>query len=159
MLNILTFQKWLPFWSLDKLIYRKCYRSWICQQHIHNHFRHFYYYLIEAIAEILTKIWHFKVLVYFRTLWHHQWRHDMDWYMYSHNPMIHMYSKFNDDISVHFLVIMKNVLISFLFIKEYKTPLETTLWCHRFFFITMKNTFSSITWDDLFISEVKLNCV
>ena len=43
-----------------------------------------------------------------------------DLYKYSHNPVIPMYGKFNDDICVRFLVIMKYVLISF--IKEYSAP-------------------------------------
>ena len=38
----------------------------------------------------------------------------------SHNLMIHMHSKFNDDICARCLVIMKNVIISF--IKEYRGP-------------------------------------
>ena len=46
-----------------------------------------------------------------------------DLYRYNHNPMIPMYGKLNDDICVRFLVIMKDVLISF--IKEYRAP---TLW-------------------------------
>ena len=38
----------------------------------------------------------------------------------SHNLMIPMHRKFSDDISARFLVIMKNVVISF--IKEYRGP-------------------------------------
>ena len=38
----------------------------------------------------------------------------------SHNLMILMHRKFNDDIFARFLVIMKNVVISF--IKEYRAP-------------------------------------
>ena len=41
-------------------------------------------------------------------------------YKYSHNPKINMHSKFNYDIFVRFLVVMKNVLISL--IKEYRGP-------------------------------------
>ena len=46
----------------------------------------------------------------------------MDMYSYtcSHNLMIHMHRKFNDDIFARCLVIMKNVVISY--IKEYKGP-------------------------------------
>ena len=39
-------------------------------------------------------------------------------YNCSHNLMIHMHRKFNDDIFARYLVIMKNVIISF--IKEYR---------------------------------------
>ena len=60
--------------------------------------------------------------------------------------------KFND-ILVHFLVIMKNVFISF--IKEYREPTLRSP-CDAIDDITMKNTFFFIIWDDLFISEVKL---
>ena len=72
----------------------------------------------------------------------------MNMYLYncSHNLMIPMYRKFNDDIFARFLVIMKNVVISF--IKEYRGP---TLRRHHH-----ENTFFGIIWDDLFISEVKL---
>ena len=46
----------------------------------------------------------------------------MNTYLYncSHKLMIHMHRKFNDDIFASFLVIMKNVVISF--IKEYRGP-------------------------------------
>ena len=46
----------------------------------------------------------------------------MNMYSYncSHNLMIHMHRKFNDDIFARCLVIMKNVIISF--IKEYRGP-------------------------------------
>ena len=46
----------------------------------------------------------------------------MNIYLYhcSHKLMIPMHRKFNDDIFARFLVIMKNVVISF--IKEYKGP-------------------------------------
>ena len=51
------------------------------------------------------------------------WLNDvMNMYSYncSHNLMIHMHRKFNDDIFARCLVIMKNVIISF--IKEYRGP-------------------------------------
>ena len=46
----------------------------------------------------------------------------MNIYLYngSHNLMIHMHRKFDDDILDRCLVIMKNVVISF--IKEYRGP-------------------------------------
>ena len=43
-----------------------------------------------------------------------------DLYEYSHNSMVPMYSKFND-ICVRFLVIVKNIFISF--INEYRRPI------------------------------------
>ena len=45
---------------------------------------------------------------------------NMNSYTCSHNLMIHMHRKFNDDIFARCLVIMKNVIISF--IKEYRGP-------------------------------------
>ena len=47
----------------------------------------------------------------------------MNIYLYncSHNLMIHIDRKFNDDIFARCLVIMKNVVISF--IKEYRGPI------------------------------------
>ena len=79
----------------------------------------------------------------------------MNIYLYngSHNLMIHMHRKFIDAIFARFLVIMKNVVISY--IKEYRGP----TWGHP---VTSSMTSSSwkyffgIIWDDLFISEVKL---
>ena len=45
-------------------------------------------------------------------------------YNYSHKLMIPIHRKFNDDIFARFLVIMENVVISF--IKEYRAP----VWGH-----------------------------
>ena len=45
---------------------------------------------------------------------------NIHFYNCSHNLMIHMHRKFNDDIFVRCLVIMKNVVISY--IKEYRGP-------------------------------------
>ena len=61
-----------------------------------------------------------------------------------------MHRKFNYDIFARFLIIMKIFVI--LFIKEhrgstFRPPCDV---------IIMKNTFYSIIWDDLFVSEVKL---
>ena len=71
-------------------------------------------------------------------------------YNCSHNLMKHMHRKFNDDIFARCLVIMKNVIISF--IKEYRGPTLRPP-CDV---IIMKILFFGIIWDDLFISEVKL---
>ena len=79
---------------------------------------------------------------------------NMNLYQYNHNLMTNIYSKFNDDIFVHFLVIMKNVLISF--IKEYRGPTLRPQCDIIDDVITMKNIFSDIIWNDLFISQVKL---
>ena len=80
----------------------------------------------------------------------------MNMYSYksSHNLMIMMQRKFNDDIFARFLVIMKNVAISF--IKEYIGPNSRPSCDVIDEVIIMKNTFIGIIWDDLFISEVKL---
>ena len=77
----------------------------------------------------------------------------MNMYSYncSHNLMIHMHRKFNDDIFARCLVIMKNVVISY--IKKYRGP--TLRWRHRWRH-HHENTFFGIIWDDIFISEVKL---
>ena len=60
-------------------------------------------------------------------IWPNLWPGDvinevMNMYSYncSHNLMIHMHRKFNDDIFARCLVIMKNIIISF--IKEYRGP-------------------------------------
>ena len=80
----------------------------------------------------------------------------MNMYSYkcSHNLMILMQRKFNDDIFARFLVIMKNVAISF--IKEYIGPNLRPPCDVIDDVIIMKNTFFGTIWDDLFISEVKL---
>ena len=69
-------------------------------------------------------------------------------YEYSHNSMIPMYSKFDDDIYL-FLVIMKNVLI--LFVREYRGLILGPPCDIIDDIITLKNTLGQ-----LFISEVKL---
>ena len=56
--------------------------------------------------------------------------------------MIPMYRKFNNDISVSFLVIMKNVPISF--IKEYRGPTLMPSYDVIIDVMTMKNTFFGI---------------
>ena len=68
--------------------------------------------------------------------------------------MIPMHRKFNDDIFARFLVIMKNVVISF--IKEYRGPTLRPPCDAIDDVIMMKILFFDIIWDDLFISEVKL---
>ena len=68
--------------------------------------------------------------------------------------MILMHRKFNDDIFARFLVIMKNVVISF--IKEYRGPTLRPPCDVIDDVIIMKILFLSIIWNDLFISEVKL---
>ena len=70
----------------------------------------------------------------------------------SHNLMIHMHRKFNDDIFARFLVSKKNVIISF--IKEYwgptlRHPVTSSMTSSSW------KSFFGIIWDDLFISEVK----
>ena len=65
-----------------------------------------------------------------------------------------MHRKFNDDIFARFLVIMENVVISF--IKEYRGPTLRPLCDVIDDAIIMKTTFFGIIWDDLFISEVNV---
>ena len=65
-----------------------------------------------------------------------------------------MQREFNDDIFARFLVIMKNVVISF--IKEYRGPNWRPPCDVIDDVIIMKNTLFDIIWDDLFIPEVKL---
>ena len=68
--------------------------------------------------------------------------------------MIHMYTEFNYDTSVRFSVMTNNV--HFLFIKEHRGA-TLRLSCDVMNdVITMKNSFSSIIWDGLFISVMKL---
>ena len=179
--------------------------SWICQLHSHDKLRHFEY-LIDALVEIWTEIWQFKVLPYWElmtssttswiriyinlvTILWYIWTTSpssmmislfvcwLSWKMFlfhsqrniggrfvghpvffkfGHNPMIHMdnKSKFNDDIFVRLLVIMKNVLISLA--KEHRGPICRPPCDVIDDVITMENTFSGIIWDDLFRSGVKL---
>ena len=49
--------------------------SWIYQKDSHEHFRYFEL-LINALAQILTEIYHFQNLTYFMTWWRHRWRHE-----------------------------------------------------------------------------------
>ena len=49
--------------------------SRIDQKDNHEHFRHFEL-LIDALAQILTEIYHFQNLTYFVTWWRHRWRHE-----------------------------------------------------------------------------------
>ena len=65
-----------------------------------------------------------------------------------------MHRKFNDAIFARFLVIMKNVVISY--IKEYRWPTLRPPCDVIDDVIIMKILFFGIIWDDLFISEVKL---
>ena len=80
----------------------------------------------------------------------------MNMYSYncSHNLMIHMHKKFNDDILARCLVIMKNAIISF--IKEYRGATLRPPCDVIDDVITIKILFFGIILDDLFISEVKL---
>ena len=64
-----------------------------------------------------------------------------------------MHRKFNNDIYAAFLVIMKNAIS---FIKEYRGP-NLRPPCDVIDDVIMKILFLGIIWEDLFISEVKLN--
>ena len=65
-----------------------------------------------------------------------------------------MHRKFNDDIFARCLVIMKNVVISY--IKEYRGPTLRPPCDVIDDVIIMKILLFGIIWDDIFISEVKL---
>ena len=65
-----------------------------------------------------------------------------------------MHRKFNDDIFARFLVVMNNVVISY--IKEYRGPTLRPPCDVIDDVIIMKILFLGIIWDDLFISEVKV---
>ena len=65
-----------------------------------------------------------------------------------------MHRNFKDDIFARCLVIMKNVIISF--IKEYRGSTLRPPCDVIDDVIIMKIHFFGIIWDDLFISEVKL---
>ena len=147
MFNISKFSKWPPLWARDKLFLGSYTGRRIYQKDSHEHFRHFEL-LIDAVIQILTEIYQFQI---WPTLWPGDVINEIkNIYLYncSHNLMIHVHRKFNDDIFARFLVIMKNVIS---FIKEY---FEATLWRH-WWRHHHKNTIFGMIWDDLLISEVK----
>ena len=74
-LNISKFSKWPLFWARDKLFTGSYTGSWIDQKDSHEHFQHFEL-LIDALAQILTEIYHFQNLTYFVTWWRHRWCHE-----------------------------------------------------------------------------------
>ena len=78
---------------------------------------------------------------------------NMHLYKCSHNLMIPMHWKFNDDIFACFSVIMKNVIS---FIKEYRGPTLRPPCDVIDGVIIMKNPFFGKILDNLFIYEVKL---
>ena len=94
-----------------------------------------------ALAQILTAIYQFKI---WPTLWPGDAINNIiNMYLYkcSHNPMIPMHRKFNDDVFDRFFVIMKNVVISF--IKEYRGPTLMPPCDVIDDIIIMKNTFNA----------------
>ena len=76
---------------------------------------------------------------------------------YTNVVIIQWYSKFNDDIFVRFLVIMKNVLISF--IKGYKGLVWRPTCDIIHDFITTKNTFSDIIWEIFSYLRSNWSCI
>ena len=75
--------------------------------------------------------------------------------MHIHNPVIHMYTKFDIDISVLYSVITEN--INFSFVKEYRSRATLGSPCDVIDdIITIKSTLSCMILDNLFISDVKL---
>ena len=130
-----------------------CYTGrWLYQQDSHEYFRYFEL-LIDALAEILTEMYQFQNWTYFVTLWRHQWRHDMRLYKCSHNLLIPMHRKVNDDIFARSLVIIKNVI---LFIKEYWGPTFRPACDVIGDVIIMKNNFYGIIWT--IFSYLRSNC-
>ena len=118
-----------------------------------------------SISDILS-FWSTLLLKYWRRyinfkIWPILWPGDVindvvNTYLYncSYYVKIHMHKKFNDDIFSRFLVIMKNVVISY--IKEFR-GLTLRPPCDVIYdVVIMKILFFCIIWDDLFISEVKL---
>ena len=67
--------------------------------------------------------------------------------------MIPMHTKFNDDVFVRYLVIVK-IVISF--IKEYRGPILRPPCDVIDDVIIVKNSFMGKIWDELFICEDKL---
>ena len=123
--NISKFSKWPPFWARQTFFTGSYTGSWIYQKDSHEHFRHFKL-LIDAVTQILTEIYQFQNLTY---LWPGDVINEVvNIYLYScsYNLMIHMHRKFNDDIFARCLVIMKNVVISY--IKEYRGPTLRPPW-------------------------------
>ena len=116
--NISKFSKWPPFWARQTFFTVSYTGSWIFQKDSHEHFRHFELF-IDAVIQILMRYINVKIWL---LLWPGDVINDvMNIYLYdcSHNLMIHMHRKFNDDIFARFLVIMKNVIS---FIKELRPP-------------------------------------
>ena len=111
--NISKFSKWPPFWARQTFLTGSYTGSWIYQKDSHEHFRHFED-LIDAVTQILRRYINFKI-------WPILWPGDVinevvNIYLYNHssNLMIHMQRNFNDDIFARCLVIMKNVVISYI---------------------------------------------
>ena len=88
------------------------------------------------------------------TWWRHQWGREYLLYNCSNNLMIHMHREFNDDIFARCLVIMKNVIISF--IKECRGPTLRPPCDVINDVIIMKILSFGIISDNPFISGVKL---
>ena len=72
--NISKFSKWPLFWARDKHFYRKLYLKLNRPERWPWAFPTFEL-LIDALAQILTEIYHFQNLTYFVTWWRHGWRH------------------------------------------------------------------------------------
>ena len=76
-------------------------------------------------------------------------------FRHSYTPMVQPHIKVSVHISKHFMVIVKNVIIS---LKHEYRRLNVMLGCDVITnVISVKNTFSGIICNDLFISDVKMN--
>ena len=85
--------------------------NWPYQQYNHEHFQNVEL-LFNALSQISKEIWLFRVLIYLGSWWCHQWCHQFIFTKGIRNVMIHMYTKFEDDIFVRLLT--KNVFLSHL---------------------------------------------
>ena len=120
--NISKFSKWPPFWARQTFFKGSYTGTEEYTRKIAMSISDIFELLIDAVTQILTEIYQFQNCTYFVTWWRHQWGREylLTIYNCSYNLMIHMQRKFNEDIFARCLVIMKNVVISY--IKEYRGP-------------------------------------
>ena len=140
--NISKFLKWTPFLARDKLFTGSYTGRRIYQKNSHEHFRRFEL-LIDVVIQILTEIYQFQI---WPILWPGDVINDvMNMYSYncSHNLMIHMHRKFNDDIFARCLVIMKNVIFHLYRI------IEGRLWGHP-----VTSSMTSSSWKYFFLHNL-----
>ena len=117
----------------------------------------FFFFFFFGGGGFLLKCWRRYInLKEWLTLWPDDIINDvMNTFSYkcSHNILMPMHRKFNVDIFARLLVIMKDVIS---FINDYRGPTFRPLRDVIGDVIILQNIFYGIIWDDLFISEVKL---